>query len=345
MNDVSNTEIAVLEAAEAGEGKLMQIFEAIEAGVTGLPEPVRKNFLKVAAQLCTAAIDIPVAMLEGKAAEIRAESRGRVKLIGTSSHQLADQMKVDPEYVKAAAHKFTQKVVREQINLDKTTAAAYEELERGPTSATPVADISEDFLNAFEREASQMSSEHMQRLFGKILAGEVKNPSAFSIKTVKQVAQLDNRAATSFRLLCSLVCSLRSGNHIWDARVVSFGTNAGSNSLQQYGLSFDQLNVLQEYGLIISDYSSYVDLGCAILKNNSLAIPLTYQKQQYGLVPKVPTNEAVKFHVHGVGLSRTGKELLDVMDIEPNEAYTAALVTFFDSQGYEFKLINFSPAP
>ncbi len=43
MNDVSNTEVAVLEAAEAVEEKLTQIFEAIETGVTGLPAPVRKN--------------------------------------------------------------------------------------------------------------------------------------------------------------------------------------------------------------------------------------------------------------------------------------------------------------
>ena len=100
MNDVSNTEVAVFGAAEAGEGALKQIFEAIETGVTGLPAPVRKNFMKVAAQLCTAAIDIPVAMLEGKAAEIRAASKGRVKLIGTSSNQLADQMRSIPSTSK-----------------------------------------------------------------------------------------------------------------------------------------------------------------------------------------------------------------------------------------------------
>jgi hypothetical protein len=37
-----------------------------------------------------------------------------------------------------------------------------------------------------------------------------------------------------------------------DARVISLGGNTGSNALQAYSLSFDELNVLQEYGLIIS---------------------------------------------------------------------------------------------
>lgn len=348
MAAVPHTEVAELDALEgndSGEDALTQIFEAIEAGVTGLPAPVRKNFMKVAAQLCTAVMDIPVAMLEGKAAEIRAASTGRVKLIGTSSNQLAAQMKVDSEYVKVAAHKFTQKVVREQINLDKTTAVAYEELKIAPGSAEPVADISEDFLNVFEREVSQMSTEKMQRMFGKILAGEIQKPSTFSIKAIKQAAQLDNQAASTFRLLCSLTCSLKIGNHSLDARVISFGTNAGSNSLSEYGLSFDALNMLQEYGLIISDYNSRMNFRLAILIDNKIGIPLTYQNQQYGLAAKVHINAPVEFNVDGISLSRTGKELLNVMEIQPNEAYTAALIKYFDTQGYEFRKITMTTPP
>jgi hypothetical protein len=330
MSDEPKTEIVAAEVPEADGGALTDIFEAIEAGVSGLPAPIRKNFMKVAAQFFTAAI------------EIRAASKGRIKLIGTSSNQLAEQLKVDPEYIKAVAHKFTQKVVREQINLDKTTAAAYEDLKTSPSSTEPVADISEDFLNAFEREASQMSSEQMQRLFGKILAREIRRPSAFSIRTVKLVAQLDNSAAAGFRRLCSLVSSLQSPPHIVDARVVSLGANASSNGLQQYGLSFDQLNVLQEYGLIISDYNSYMNFGLSFLQDNRIVCPLTYQKQHYGLVPKTTIAAPTEFRVHGVALSRTGKELLNVTEVEPDQAYTTALVKFFDSQGYLFTRVNMS---
>lgn len=340
MNDVSKTSDVAHGVPEAEGGSLTDIFEAIETGVSGLPAPIRKNFMKVAAQLCTAAIDIPVAMLEGKAAEIRASSKGRVALIGTSSKQLAEQMKVDPDYVKAAAHKFTQKVVREQINLDKTMVAAYAELEKDPGSTEPVADISEDFLSAFEREASQMSSDHMQRLFGKILAGEILRPSAYSIKTIKLVAQLDNAAAVSFRQLCSLVTSFQYPAGLLDARVVSLGANAASNGLQQYGLSFSQLNLLHEYGLIISDYNSYSDFGLAVLLNGQVRIPLTFQKQKYVLIPKTTMTTHVEFRVNGVALSRTGQELLNVMEVVPDEAFTAALGKFFDAQGYEFVRVN-----
>src|SRR5258705_13301622 len=95
--------------------------------------------------------------------------------------------------------------------------------------------ISEDWLNAFESEAAQLSSEQMQRLFGKILAGEIRRPTSYSIKTLKLMAQLDNQAATLFKRFCSLSISLRGPrtNQIIDARVVSMG-RPGQNSLQQH---------------------------------------------------------------------------------------------------------------
>ena len=76
------------------------------------------------------------------------------------------------------------------------------------------------------------------------------------------------------------------------------------------------------------------------MQNNKIGLPLTYQKQQYGLVPKNPIAGPVEFRVHGVALSRTGKELFNVMDIEPVEAYTTALINFFESQGYILTLVN-----
>jgi hypothetical protein len=95
-----------------------------------------------------------------------------------------------------------------------------------------------------------MTSEQMKRLFGKILAGEIRHPQSYSIKTVRLVAQLDNRAAELFRVICSLSVSLRlqtilspnttaTNTILLDARVVYLGSNAASNSLYSYGINFD----------------------------------------------------------------------------------------------------------
>src|ERR1019366_1825905 len=236
-----------------------------------------------------------------------------------------------------AATKFAYKIVREQISVDQISQIAAAELQSGSVSDAKEGEpeappISEDWLNAFESEAAQMSSAQMQHLFGKILAGEIRRPASYSIKTIKIMVQLDNRAAALFRLLCSLSISYRFGNIIQDARVVSMG-NASQNSLAPYGLSFDSLNILHEYGLIISDYNSWMDYRPAVAHEGTIIRPMIHQTTPWALVPKVPPPARQEFKVTGVAFSRCGKELLSIVDIEPGEGFTTALKTFFDQQG------------
>jgi hypothetical protein len=319
-------------------GAFSAVVDTIGDLVTGIPAPIRKNAAKAFARLCTVAVEYPVALIEGAIAEKYAESRARVKLIDASASQIAEQMKTNPEYARAAATKFAHKIIRERVNVDQITAIAAAELKSESLAIAndkePEAPpISEDWLNAFESEAAQMSSEQMKSLFGKVLAGEIRRPASYSIKTIKLMAQLDNRAAVLFRLLCSLSISLHfSDSGILDARVVSMG-NASTNSLQAYGLRFDELNILQEYGLIISDYNSYMDYRMAVVQKGNVVPPVIYQKAQWALVPKVAPPVNQEFRVHGVALSWSGKELFSIVDIEPNEKYTAALKNFFEQQG------------
>jgi hypothetical protein len=330
---------------EEGTGSdLTNIGDAVVDLITGVPAPIRKNAAKAFTRLCTALVEYPLAMIEGAVAEKRAETRARVKLIDASANRIAEQMRTDPEYVRAAATKFAHKIIRERVNIDQVSEIAAAELKseqpiEKQDATTQAPPISEDWLNAFEIEASQMSSEQMQLLFGRILAGEIRRPESYSIKTIRLMAQLDNRAAALFRILCSLSVSLRIpglGNII-DARVVSLGGNAASNSLQAYGLSFDNLNILQEYGLIISDYNSYIDYRPAVAQARQVGLPMTYQKARWALVPKVvdplPATPPSEFQVHGVAFSRSAKELLSIVDFESNEQYTTALKDFFDKRG------------
>jgi Protein of unknown function (DUF2806) len=318
------------------------IVEAATGTVTdwlsGVPAPIRKNAFKAFGQLCTAVIDIPVAILEGVAAEKRAESEARVKIISTGAEQIASQMNVDPEFARVAVRKYGQKIVREQVNLDSASAFAAQELQNSPPRLTDndkaqqeVAPIEDDWLNNFEKEASQKSSEEMQRLFGRILAGEIRRPSTFSIKTVKLIGQIDTPVANLFKRLCSLSISATSGNHLIDARVSALGGNAGSNALSTYGLSFDQLNLLHEHGLIIADYNSYADYGFSLVHGTVVPIPLKYAGRYWGLLP-VEKEDTKEVRLHGVALSRAGKELIDIVDIEADDAYTGALVAFFETK-------------
>ena len=336
MNDEIEEVCTEVVEADAVDSAIDIISDATSA----IPAPIRKNALKAFAQLCTAAIEIPVAHLEGIAAEKRAETKARIKIIDTQASQIASQMEVDPEYARVAVKKYGQKIVREQVNLDSITEIAAEELSNGSQvegdENNQTQDISQDWLNAFEREACDKSSDEMRLLFGKILAGEIRNPSTYSIRTIKLLSQLDNQAANIFHTLSSLASTLRIGGHVIDSRVISLGGNAASNSLKEYGLSFDSLNTLQEYGLVISDYNSYMNYDpCVVNDNYQVSLAFKFQGKLYALKRIDASKPTQNLNIHGVALTKVGKELIDIFDVKPHQQYTSKLIEFFTTKGYE----------
>jgi len=326
--------------SEEPAGELSVVGDIVGDLVTGIPAPIRKNAFKAFARLCTAAVEYPAALIEGAVAEKRAETQARVKLINTSARQIAKQMQTDPEYARAAAAKCAHTIIRQRVNIDQVSAFAADELKSEPlvtgSDQEPEAPpISDDWLNVFETEAASISTEQMQRLFAKILAGEIRRPTSYSIKTLKLMAQIDNRAAALFSVLCSLSVSLRDPNLIHDARVVSLEGDPGRNPLAPYGLGFDALNILQEYGLIAANLYTYLDYEPAIVREgNTVSLFMTYQNAPWVLIPKIEITQQTKnVRVEGVAFTLAWRELLPIVDITPNEQYTAALIAYFDRRG------------
>ena len=335
--------------AMESEKNLINIFSD---NMSGIPAPIKKNAFKAFAQLCTAAIELPTAYFEGKAAEKRAETQARIKIINTGAEQIARQMQVNPEYADAAVKKFGQRIIQDQINIDIIAKNAADDLLNTPeennntNEDVAVDEISSDWLNAFEKEACNKSSDEMRLLFGKILAGEIRKPKSFSIKTIKLISQLDNQAASIFQNYCSLCISLCRNSTVFDARVATLDGIAEKNSLIEYGLSFYNLNILNEYGLIISQYNSILDYQiCIMHEQNKNASSFVYQGKKFILVPMNNSNYNPKLELGGVELTLSGKELLNIIDILPCEKYTTALTSYFlkkNLQMIEVKNFNIS---
>ena len=171
----------------------------------------------------------------------------------------------------------------------------------------------------------------MQLLFGKILAGEIRRPSSFSIKAVKIMGEIDTVVANLFKRLCSMCIVMRipDTDQIVDARVVSLSGNAENNSLREYGLSFYELNILHEYGLIISDYNSYMNVRVLVAgRSPENRLVMSYQNTYWDMLSEVDRKDGQELNLHGVALSQAGRELLNIVEVEPVENYTNDLVEF-----------------
>ena len=184
-------------------------------------------------------------------------------------------------------------------------------------------------------DVADVSTDEKRIIYAKILAGEVKQPGSTSLKALSILRDMDQPTAELFTRLCSLAISIRVADHLYDARAVSLGGNAGSNSLEQFGLSFDKLNMLNEHGLIIADYNSYHPVyGISILNETKPAIlPFAYQNRHWIFKASTDFNASQDFRMTGVAMTKAGRELSQVVEIHLVADYTTALRRFFDSQG------------
>lgn len=308
-----------------------------------IPAPIRQNVFKALDRLGSALIDIPVGALERRSAEKRSESEARIKITEAVNAQIIEQIKVNPEFSKRASNTFAKKILREQFNLEQTLGFATDILKRKKydnsrnqqAESETEKSIEDDWFNIFEKEASQKSSEDIQRRFARVLAGEIEKPGSYSIKAVKALGDLDQDVAALFKRLCSLCVVVEDlcDEVVVDVRVVSIEGDAAQNALREYGLGFDQLNVLNEYRLIVSDYNSWHAYRAYGENENNLQ-PLLFQHQgkYWDLSPLSDQIEKQDFRLSGVALSRVGRELFHIVDQDPMPEYTEDLKKFFEKQ-------------
>lgn len=317
---------------------LEKITDTITDVISGVPAPIRKNFFKAFGQLCTAAVDVPVTWLEGKASEIRATYEARIQIIKKEGESISDKLEVPPQYIAKASEKFASKIIKEQLNLDQITHNAAQNLadhryESESERKEETAEISDDWLNEFENYARLKSSEDMKTIFGKILSGEILKPGTFSIKTVRLISQLDNQAAKLFQILCSIAATLEIGGLEFDTRVISIGGDAGGNSLSKFGLSFDDLNILQEYGLIIADYNSYFTyLMCVANEQNQVSGVLRFRNKPFGFVPIDREKYDKQVKLNGVAFTKAARELRSIIPLIEVGDYEKELIEFFEKK-------------
>ena len=310
-----------------------------------IPAPIRKGFFAACQRLGTAMVEDFAGNFERRSTEKWAETNARVKIIEEAGDQIRKQIEVDPEFPQRASYTFAKQILREQLNREQVlgkTAALLKEKEYDDSAdkqpdSEPETSISEDWFNIFEKEASQKSSNDMQLRFAQVLAGEIEKPGSHSIKAIKALGDMDQTIANLFQQLCSLciVLEVPFQRHIFDIRVPTMGGNPGQNSLSKYGLSFDDLNKLHEYGFIISDYNSYMPYQMSIMKDNQAAIPFRYQGQHWALKASPERPETNEFRINGVKLSNVGQELFHIVDPIDTSQFTQDLQAFFEQQNLQ----------
>jgi hypothetical protein len=97
----------------------------------------------------------------------------------------------------------TEEEKRKLENRAAATKAALEDIEANPITVDATAEIDDDWLNLFVRLSEDKSSEELQRLFGRILSGEIQRPRSFSLRTVQLMSIISKQDADALSTLLS----------------------------------------------------------------------------------------------------------------------------------------------
>lgn len=172
--------------------------------------------LKSLDRLAGATVDIPVALLEQKKAKIDAQTDS-FKVVEASIAQAAASIAgSDPDVAQRAMNTLVRSEYRKQINRNAVAAAMLKDLrdhadESGDDNppATSVGELDDDWLNVFVRFSEDASSGRLQDLWGRVLAGEIRRPGKFSLRTLRFLSEFSRTDALAFEefAMCSFADS------------------------------------------------------------------------------------------------------------------------------------------
>jgi hypothetical protein len=156
---------------------------------------------------------------------------------------------VQPQITYTAGHspalpieqRATESVVSDAIHREANITRALlhaENVLESETQAPPEGTVNDDWLFRWRDSASQVSSEELQNLWGRVLAGEVKSPGSYSLRTLEFLKNISQQEAEAIAKLSQFVVG---GNVIY---------RGADDSLQEFGVTFDFLLNMQQLGVV-----------------------------------------------------------------------------------------------
>jgi hypothetical protein len=155
-----------------------------------------KNADKALGKLILSGANLAVARWQ-RAARIKdAKAEAAVELIQKGSQAIAQGVDAgDNELTERAIVAAIGESVEAQRNRERIAEFASAELERDPGPSDAKADIDDDWLNVFAGHAARVSKEEMQSLWARVLAGEIRQPGTFRLRSLSALSLIDAKEA------------------------------------------------------------------------------------------------------------------------------------------------------
>jgi hypothetical protein len=223
---------------------------------------------------------------------------------------------------EAAARQSLEDSVRKQVNVAQAISHAEEALRDDP-QAPPEKKIDDDWLYRWRDYAGDVSAESMQQLWGSVLAGEVKSPGSFSLRTLEFLRSLSQSEAQQIERLSQFVLD----DILWR-----------DDSLESLGLTFSLLMAMQDLGII----SGVEALGLEMHWDSVEKAKFLRALQSHGKVLLIRHDDPrKKLSLPAYLLTGIGKEILQLGRFQPNVDYMQRVGAAVQKAGFSVSIADF----
>lgn len=229
---------------------------------------------------------------------------------------------ISPPLEDRTQERFNFQEAKKQLNIENVTAFAAEELKNEP----PITDepLDEDWTTRFFRIAEDISNEEMQALWGKILAGEIKQPKTYSLRTLELIRNLSKKEADTFMKVAQFAIKSGNANYI-------FKTNDDELLSKKHKIQYDDIALLTEIGLI--QPGDFVSLQLFQQPNDSQSV-FTYGNVI--MIAKIKANTATIQMPVNV-FTNAGNELLKLINFNPVMDYLTEVAKSIKNENVDVK--------
>lgn len=168
------------------------------------------------------------------------------------------------EFIKRTNQRLVYQELVKQSNLESVIDKAYKMLERENSVTDDPVD--QDWILRFFNSVQDVSSEEMQTLWAKILAGEVKRPSTYSIRTLETLRNINKDEALLFQRICNYVINDGRATYLPNYPTL----------LRKAVIPYDDVMRLGECGLLLSTQGIVVINKLSPVVANPIAVNRSY---------------------------------------------------------------------
>ncbi len=212
--------------------------------------------------------------------------------------------------------------IQQEININKTISLAEEELLRSQQEPSEK-EVDSDWLHRWRDHAKTTNNEELRQIWARTLAGEVKSPGSYSLRTLEFIKNLSQDEAQAISKL---------------GKFVIHRSIFKCPCLEKEGINFNFLLQMDDLGIVSGVQGGQVSglEFCFPSRETERFFNTLINRNKILLIEGEDPNKKVKLGCYQI--STIGVEILSLGDFSADETYMKEVGEEIKKQGFEVKL-------